>query len=610
MDKIKLVIWDLDETFWRGTLSEEGVEPIHENIELVKTLTDRGIINSIVSKNDFEAVRSQLESLNVWQYFVFPSISWSPKGILVQKIIEKCQLRDINVLFLDDNHLNLKEAEFYNPKINTKTPDFIPSILTHEAFSGKDDRFHTRLNQYKLLEKKDSERAVYESNTEFLRSSRIQIQFLECFEQKERIFELIERTNQLNYTKIRSDPPEIEQILTNKNYTCRVVRVCDKFGDYGIVGFFAFSQEHNSILHFVFSCRILNLGVVQYVYNKLGSPNINIVPDVAEDLKGQEVDWIVEVDEEIDRPNKSVKPVKEKIKVFFKGGCDLDQMLFYLSSSEFDIIKETNYVAKNGMPIHREHTHSLLQSRNLSSFERQGIVEDKNVPFVDEFFYQTRLFDFKYDCLVYSVLMDYTQEMYRNRKNGYSLTYGGYDDLLTNEKQHDAIVKKFESRKISAMNNQVLRNFSEDFDHIGQISPEIFQKNLLEIRTLIPSHIPIIFINGAEVRHGFPREVDSTNRHMVMNIALDKFVQKNDNVFLLDVRKVVDSSSRLRDNIRHYDRSSYQKISIELIRLINEHVGASISEDIGIIKRLLGEALRGYDFLKKMKGKNSFLGRM
>ena len=52
-EKIKLVIWDLDETFWKGTLSEEHVSIPEENRRLVLRMTDIGIVNSICSKNDF-----------------------------------------------------------------------------------------------------------------------------------------------------------------------------------------------------------------------------------------------------------------------------------------------------------------------------------------------------------------------------------------------------------------------------------------------------------------------------------------------------------------------------------------------------------------------------
>ncbi len=169
MEKIKLIIWDLDETFWEGTLSEEGVEIINSNVELIKEMTNRGIINSIVSKNNYDEVKQKLLSLGIWEHFIFPVIDWIPKGNAIKDIIEKCQLRDTNVLFIDDNHLNLKEAKFFNPNINVKTPEFINQILSHESFKGKDDRQHTRLKQYKVLEKKAVVRDNFDDNTFFLK---------------------------------------------------------------------------------------------------------------------------------------------------------------------------------------------------------------------------------------------------------------------------------------------------------------------------------------------------------------------------------------------------------------------------------------------------------
>ena len=62
---IKLIIWDLDDTFWRGTLSEGYVSPIPENISLLHILTDRGVVNSICSKNDYEQTVAKLEELKV-----------------------------------------------------------------------------------------------------------------------------------------------------------------------------------------------------------------------------------------------------------------------------------------------------------------------------------------------------------------------------------------------------------------------------------------------------------------------------------------------------------------------------------------------------------------
>ena len=70
MEKIKLVIWDLDETFWKGTLSEGEIKIVQKNVEIVKELARRSISSSISSKNDFEPAKAELERVGVWDYFV------------------------------------------------------------------------------------------------------------------------------------------------------------------------------------------------------------------------------------------------------------------------------------------------------------------------------------------------------------------------------------------------------------------------------------------------------------------------------------------------------------------------------------------------------------
>ena len=71
LDTVKLIIWDLDETFWSGTLSEGGVRIPEENVQLIKDLTSCGIIQSICSKNDLEPAKTVLQESGIWDYFVF-----------------------------------------------------------------------------------------------------------------------------------------------------------------------------------------------------------------------------------------------------------------------------------------------------------------------------------------------------------------------------------------------------------------------------------------------------------------------------------------------------------------------------------------------------------
>lgn len=41
---IKLIIWDLDETFWSGTLSEGGINIPECNKRLIKNIVDSGVM--------------------------------------------------------------------------------------------------------------------------------------------------------------------------------------------------------------------------------------------------------------------------------------------------------------------------------------------------------------------------------------------------------------------------------------------------------------------------------------------------------------------------------------------------------------------------------------
>ena len=108
--KVKIIIWDLDDTFWEGTLSEGGVKAIPGNIELVKCASRHGVINSICSKNSKEETIQRLREMGINDYFVFSSIDWTPKGERIRRMLRTMGLRPQNALFLDDNLQNLNEA--------------------------------------------------------------------------------------------------------------------------------------------------------------------------------------------------------------------------------------------------------------------------------------------------------------------------------------------------------------------------------------------------------------------------------------------------------------------------------------------------------------------
>jgi hypothetical protein len=79
VDPIKLVVWDLDDTFWRGTLNEGPVVIDPAAAHAVRTLNRRGIINAICSKNEMSQVRAALDEVDLWSEFVFVRVDWTPR---------------------------------------------------------------------------------------------------------------------------------------------------------------------------------------------------------------------------------------------------------------------------------------------------------------------------------------------------------------------------------------------------------------------------------------------------------------------------------------------------------------------------------------------------
>jgi len=385
-ENIRLVIWDLDETFWQGTLEEGDVIVPERNIGVVTTLAKRGIISSLCSKNDFDAVRARLERDDLWKWFVFPAIAFAPKSNLIGPMIEQIGLRPETVLFVDDNELNRAEVLDQVPGINVAAPEIIASLLDHPQLRGKDDSSLSRLGQYKILETRQSVIANSASPDEFLRGCDIVISFHTDIERQfERIHELVNRTNQLNFTKQRWDE---DAEVARKNYFDVVkkdhtrhacyVKVRDKFGYYGICGFYETVQPGRAI-HFAFSCRILNMGVEQFVYQKLRFPWVNVIKPCAGQLQKKNlVDWIRVVDD----AELGAAPAKEPLsraRICLRGPCEIIQSVHYLRPY-YETIEEFQY-PKSGWGIYR----SLLRytiladelaERGITCLEQLGLPAD------------------------------------------------------------------------------------------------------------------------------------------------------------------------------------------------------------------------------------------
>jgi FkbH-like protein len=574
---IKVIIWDLDDTFWRGTLSEGVIEALEDNLQLVRDTAARGIVHTIVSKNDFAPAEAKLVELGIRDLFVFPQISWQPKGPIIKQLLEQMQLRAPNALFLDDNPINRAEAQYYNPQLQVADPADLAELAPLLRASGKPDPEFSRLEQYKLLERQQEARAAYDDNLAFLRDAQVRIEFQEgaaaVVPDLSRMEELINRSNQLNFTKRRVTKEELAASFEDPTKRWGTVRVRDRFGDYGLVGIYCLNLPENHLEQLVFSCRILHLGVEQFTYAHLGFPALEVQGDVATSLNSTDYpDWITveTASEATDRPTTPAPDTSSaKLRVLLKGGCDLGQLTPFLQAFQLEVEEEFNYNNENHIPVHVEHTALLRAGQEWPTAEQQRLAAA--LPFLGQEAFDTRLWNKHYDVLVYSPLMDYTQELYREKATGLAVPFGAYQNLMAVDPATQAA--KYAQRRFRGMDEAFLRRFQQEFEFLGQISLAKFQENLRWLRAQVPTQVPIFFLNGTEIEVPGSGETGAAARHAQMNQALEEFVAEAVNCYIVDVRSFIKTPADVTNNLRHYHRQHYRTLAQHLAEAIGQWHG-------------------------------------
>lgn len=572
-EDIRLVVWDLDETFWSGTLTEGGFSYVESHHNLVIELAKRGIMSTISSKNDHATVRAILEEKGLWDYFIYPSIDWMPKAHRIKAQIEAIGLRAPSVLFIDDNWQNLQQAAALIMGLNVAEPRVIPEIASHRRFRGKSDPALSRLSQYKNNERKhiECERAGGD-NIAFLRESDVRV-YLEYDVEKhiERTIELINRTSQLNFTKERVSEDveeaklELLPLIRHAGTKAGLIRVVDKYGDYGFVGLFVMTSLNHvyTLKQFCFSCRTINMYIEHFVYNYLGRPGLTVVGDVLSDLFSTETtyDWIralpiaqMETGERSD--------VLRIDSIYARGGCDLSELMHYFTLNCSEVTQEFNCI-KDWQPLRADHSAFLLNSLN-------GLTDDQ-LAAAAKLAYRPEDFTTQFPteegsaslCLL-SFWADVDIPFYRHRATGLELPYfvvgAAKEDLRTDR----ATVARLGTNEFQLRRIEVL--MAEWDYHYGLSHSELVERyrgiivripqTTRVFMTLANERHPQHFANPVE----FPRDAN----HVAYNEALREAVYGFDNVDLIDLNSYVTSADDILD-LNHLRRYLYFKIYEEIV---------------------------------------------
>lgn len=258
---IKCVVWDLDNTLWEGILVEGDQVRLRGGMaELLEKLDQRGILHSIASKNDHAAALKQLTELGVADYFLYPQIDWQPKSRKVKAIAQALNLGLDSFAFIDDNPFELAEVARALPEVLCLGADRIASLPADPRFAGSttaEARQRRGLYQ-KQIEREQDLQAFGEDYLGFLASCAMVLE-LSAYEpgDAQRVAELAQRTNQLNFSGHKYRREELAQVLTDPALDKYVLRCSDRYGGYGTVGFCVVrAAPELEVLDFMLSCRV------------------------------------------------------------------------------------------------------------------------------------------------------------------------------------------------------------------------------------------------------------------------------------------------------------------------------------------------------------------
>ncbi len=277
----RLLILDLDNTLWGGVLGEDGPQGLKlggaapgsafkEFQRVLKALSRRGVALAICSKNDadlaWKMIEEHPEMILRKKDFIASRINWQSKATNVQEILAEVSLGAQSCCFLDDNPVE-RETVKRNvpgvavPDLPADPTEVVPWLLDYPllecvTLTASD---MTRTEQYRARAESAAARQQFSDITDFYRDLQMQVRF-EPYggNNRERVKQLLVKTNQFNTTTRRHDGAALDRMLVAG---CEIyaLGLQDRQAAYELLGVMILEPKPVAldIESFLMSCRIL-----------------------------------------------------------------------------------------------------------------------------------------------------------------------------------------------------------------------------------------------------------------------------------------------------------------------------------------------------------------
>ncbi|MEU2791088.1 HAD-IIIC family phosphatase [Streptomyces sp. NPDC007100] len=264
---VKCLVWDLDNTLWQGVLLENDDLVLRPGVlETLRALDERGILQSVASRNEYDDAWARLEALGVAEYFVLPHIGWGRKSDAVRAVAEQLNFAQNTIAFIDDQHTERAEVAYHLPDVRCyDAPEAaaLPDLADFTPTVTGDARRRRAMYQEKF--RREAAQSEFTGPDEdFLRSLEMRMRIARADENDlARVEELTLRTSQMNATGVHYSDADLRALLTDPDHEVLVTTVEDRFGSHGAVGVALLERQRDSwrLKLLATSCRVVNFGI-------------------------------------------------------------------------------------------------------------------------------------------------------------------------------------------------------------------------------------------------------------------------------------------------------------------------------------------------------------
>jgi FkbH-like protein len=279
----KVIILDLDDVLWGGTVGETGWqgitlgghdpegEALVDFQRVLKALTRRGILLAIVSKNDesiaTEAIAKHPEMVLKMDDFAGWRINWRDKAGNIIDLMAELNLGLDSAVFVDDSPVErarVREAlpQLFVPEWPSDKRLYTEALLSLDCFDSpsvtEEDRQRVRMCAVDRVRKESKPQLGDLEEWLATLKTTVRVEVLNQGNLR-RAAQLLNKTNQMNLSTRRMSEADFHAWARGEGRRVWTFRVSDKFGDSGLTGILGLELDGSRarIIDFVLSCRVM-----------------------------------------------------------------------------------------------------------------------------------------------------------------------------------------------------------------------------------------------------------------------------------------------------------------------------------------------------------------